>query len=279
MEVNVYDLETGQKTGTENLPGKASTADARLPASVARPEYPWNDVSVSRSGHERHVDDTPGQERLREGHAAGGYWEISADGRKVELVVANEYKYIKGGLTLTIDNNGDIKMGGSLRLVIAGDMHAEVNGDLTASVGGSMVAAIDKNLEAHVQKDAVITVGENMTSTVGKDLSVAVEGNMAAIVNGSSASTIKGESFETVEGNKSTVVKGAWEVKADSINIEAAQGVTQKAGTDVSIKADGNIVGSASGTLDLDSDTGGLSIGMANGITTITANRLEINVD
>ena len=90
----------------------------RLPDTKYKTEYPYCQTHVSRAGHEKHIDDTPGHERIREGHKAGTYWEVSEDGRKVTLVVANEYHYVKGGLTLTIDNNQDIKVGGNYRLVV-----------------------------------------------------------------------------------------------------------------------------------------------------------------
>ena len=45
----------------------------RLPDTSYAAEYPFNQVSVSRSGHERHVDDTPGAERLREAHKSGTF--------------------------------------------------------------------------------------------------------------------------------------------------------------------------------------------------------------
>src|ERR1700752_3639761 len=77
---------------------KSQDPGNRLPESKYKTEYPMCQTHVSRSGHEKHIDDTPGHERLREAHKAGTYWEISEDGRKVELIVANEYHYVKGGL-------------------------------------------------------------------------------------------------------------------------------------------------------------------------------------
>jgi hypothetical protein len=55
----------------------ATHNDNRLPDSSFKAQYPWNATHVSRSGHEFHVDDTPGAERIRQAHRTGSYWELA----------------------------------------------------------------------------------------------------------------------------------------------------------------------------------------------------------
>lgn len=206
--------------GTETLE-KSSGSDTRLPPSSAAPEYPYNNASVTRSGHEMHWDDTPGRERIRLAHRAGTYFEISEDGRKVELVSANEYKYTKGGLTLTVDKNGDIKIGGNIRLVVGGDAHVEINGSATASIGGDLTVAVNKNAEVHAGSDATITAGKNITATAGADMYASVGGNMTSVVMGNMTSLVNGNSDELVYGDKNIQVSGTYSVNASSVSIDS----------------------------------------------------------
>ena len=195
--------------------------DDRLPKSDFQAQYPFNAVTVTRSGHEFHVDDTPGHERLRQAHKSGTFFEASADGRKVELVVGNDHKYVKGGLTLTVDNNGDIKISGNLRLVVEGDMQAEVHGNMNSivsgdstvatlgdsvqmiggdaitKVDGSMSAKVDKNLNAQIGSDAEIEV-KGDTSLVGKG-DIDIEARNIRL-NAEAALTLKGKSVNVVKG-------------------------------------------------------------------------------
>lgn len=208
-------------SGTETLT-KSSEANTRLPPSTAAPEYPYNNAMITRAGHEMHWDDTPGRERIRMGHRAGTYFEIAEDGRKVELVSANEYKYTKGGLTLTVDKNGDIKIGGLFRLVIGGDAHVEINGDVTASIGGSLTAAVNKNAEIHTGQNATITAGQNITASADKDIYATAGQDMAVVVGRNLTAIVQGDSTELTLGNRNFQVAGEYKVVASTITLDAS---------------------------------------------------------
>jgi hypothetical protein len=191
----------------------------RLPDSSYAAEYPWNATHVSRSGHEKHVDDTPGAERLREAHKAGTYWEISPDGRKVTLVVADEYQYVKGGLTLTVDNNYDVLVAGNLRVVIKGDAHVEVHGDLSAAVKG----------------DSTIATLGDAVSMVGGDSYTKVQGSASVSTNGNLNAEVKKDAEISVKGDASLVAKGDLDVEASKIRINAKDGALTLKGSPVNI--------------------------------------------
>ena len=69
-------------------------ADKRHPKTTYKAEYPYNRATLTESGHQFEMDDTPGAERIRMGHKSGTYWEISPNGKKVELVSGDDYKYL-----------------------------------------------------------------------------------------------------------------------------------------------------------------------------------------
>lgn len=211
--------------GTETL-AKSSDANNRLPASTAAPEYPYNSAMVTRAGHEMHWDDTPGRERIRLAHRAGTYFEISEDGRKVELVSGNDYKYTKGGLTLTVDNNGDIKIGGLLRLVVGGDTHLEINGNVTASIGGSITAAVNKNAEIHAGENATVTAGKDITATAEQNIYASAGQDMAVVVGRNLTAVVQGDSTELTLGNRNFQVAGEYKVVAARITLDASGAIS-----------------------------------------------------
>jgi hypothetical protein len=177
----------------------------RLPETKYKTEYPYCQTHVSRSGHEKHIDDTPGHERIREGHKSGTYWEVTEDGRKVTLVVANEYHYVKGGLTLTIDNNEDIKVAGNYKLVVQGDLYQEVDGNSYTITKGNSTS---------------VTLG-NSTTMVGKDCFTKVKGSMSASVNGNLNTEVKGDAEISVKGDTSIVSTGDIDMQGQQIRISA----------------------------------------------------------
>ena len=53
----------------------------RHPESTFEATYPYNQSTITRSGHEIHINDTPEKESLRVAHTKGSYVEIDKDGR------------------------------------------------------------------------------------------------------------------------------------------------------------------------------------------------------
>lgn len=198
-------------------------ADPRHPSTSYNAEYPYNRVTVTESGHMIEMDDTPGHERIRYAHRTGTYWEISPDGRKVELVVANDYRYVKGGLTLTIDNNSDVKIAGNHRLSIGGDAHIEIAGKASVAVSGDAAIAVAGNMATIVGGDAFNKVYGNMTTKVdgmvnaiiGKDLRALIAGKADVnvlgnikITSGANIDIIADQTL-TLIGKAGVVINGA----------------------------------------------------------------------
>ena len=50
------------------------------PVSTYAPEYPYNNVMETESGHLKEYDDTKGHERITERHMSGTQYEVCADG-------------------------------------------------------------------------------------------------------------------------------------------------------------------------------------------------------
>jgi len=155
----------------------------RLPNTSFNPQYPYNRVTVTEGGHETHTDDTPGNRRIREAHASGTYREISEDGRRVEVTVGNHHSYNKAGYTLTIGENGDIKIEGHARVTVGAGAHVEIAGDATIAVGGNLTAKIMGNAKVGA-KNVYIGATETIELNAGTDLVLKAGGKISAQAEG-----------------------------------------------------------------------------------------------
>src|SRR6185369_11862008 len=141
--------------------------DKRHPKSTYDAKYPYNKVTVTESGHEVHMDCTPGKERLRWAHKAGTYREISPDGKQVEMVVGHNIQYVKGGHTQTVDKNTDVKVAGSTRSSVGGDSHSEVKGTSSTAISGDSKTVVGGDSVSAVKGDMVTGVKGKLTAKFG----------------------------------------------------------------------------------------------------------------
>lgn len=68
--------------------------------------------------------------------AVGGFKFTGPRGEVVEGRAGGIVTYSKSGTTMTIDNNGDVKLAGHNRVLMGGGGHIEVTGDAGIAVGG-----------------------------------------------------------------------------------------------------------------------------------------------
>lgn len=120
--------------GIKNVAG--TTFDEPAPAYNA--QYPYNKVHATESGHTIEFDDTPGNERISQFHAAGTYTEIDKYGNTVNKIVGDNYSITERNGYIYIDGTARISVGSDVKLRIAGTMDIEIDGDLNYNVGGSV---------------------------------------------------------------------------------------------------------------------------------------------
>lgn len=87
---DVEDIEV--QSDNTNSPTTKNTPDSRSPSinepiKQANPQYPFNKVYQSTSGHVIEIDDTPGSERVHVYHMSGSYIEFLPDG---DLVIKSQ---------------------------------------------------------------------------------------------------------------------------------------------------------------------------------------------
>ena len=99
-------------------------------------KYPYNQVIESESGHAFELDDTPNDERVTINHRTGTADEFYPSGSKLEKITKNKYEiimnddfvFIKGECNITIGNDANIKINGKA-LVEANEMDVTVKKD------------------------------------------------------------------------------------------------------------------------------------------------------
>ena len=120
--------------------------------------YPYNHVYQSESGHVLEFDDTKNSERVHLYHTKGTFFEIDANGTKVEKIVGDNYQilerndnlYVKGSGNITIDGNWNVKVNNNANIEVMGNAKTHVHGNMETSVLGSYkLKAASINLEAH----------------------------------------------------------------------------------------------------------------------------------
>ena len=195
----------------EELPTPFETdrkADPRHPSTAYRAAYPYNSVTLTEGGHLIEIDSTPGNERYRIGHKSGTYTEISANGRKVEVVVGHEHKYHKGGVTISVDQNYDVKISGGQRISVSGDAHIEVAGNSSSVTKGNSVVAVNGNMTSYTKGNHDSATEGNSTSMVKGNATTSVAGSMTASIEGSMTSSVSGDSYMNTKGSMNMIVGG-----------------------------------------------------------------------
>lgn len=213
----------------------------RLQKSRYSKKYPFNQTWVTESGHEFHVDDTPGHERIRLAHKSGTFIEMTAQGKKVELNVGHSQQYIKGGHTLTVDKNLDEKVGGSHRMNVSGHRHEEIRGTLSQAIQGNHKQIIGGDHTQVVQGDHTVGVVGDQTVKHSGNSNTKIDGTYTLIVDGKGEEGINSGSsgfaytIQVSDGGMNIFTKGKMQFIAD-------QDIILNSGQDIQLQAAGKIM-------------------------------------
>jgi len=141
------------------------------PPSAFAPEYPYNNVYETGSGHAKEYDDTPGYERIMERHKSGTQYEIQPDGTKIERVVRDNYQLVVGHDTLEVYGNVRIIVSGQADIAVANDVNLAAGGNLTADITGNMTANITGTT-------SLIGVDNIKIDVTGSDKKITLDGDV-----------------------------------------------------------------------------------------------------
>jgi hypothetical protein len=211
--------------------------NARHPDSVFNAQYPYNQSTITRSGHEIHINDTPGSESIKIAHTKGSYVEIGPSGETTMVSVDKAYHYYNDGFTETVDGHKDLKIEGGYN-INTGDsgINQCTSGDMTVTAGGEIIIGSSETVHIHSNDD----------------LSLTTEGDLVSQISGSVYSTAQGESIETLVGSKTINALGDIALTTlGGASIAGVTGVAINGGTDVSIFGGVDVSVSAAGIVEI----------------------------
>jgi hypothetical protein len=161
------DISNGFCDAEENFPRKLTEPDNNVrarggvstdpddlqigmeqPLSSFSPKYPFNHVYETQSGHVKEYDDTPGKERIYQRHKSGTFYELNADGSKVERINGPNYQLVVGDDTIEVI--------GSVNILTSDNVIVSCAGHLDAHVGGNIIVKGEQN--ATINIDGIIDI-------------------------------------------------------------------------------------------------------------------------
>jgi hypothetical protein len=217
----------------------SSDPNQRHPNSTFQATYPYNQATVTRSGHELHFNDTPGHESIRIAHTTGTYIEMESSGRLVQTITEKFYNYIKSTSTQTVDSHYDLKIGGTSTLNIDESSFEAVGDDKTTAVGGNLVDGVGGVRELHTESDKYESVNGDSVFGVKGSRHEAVEGDNVTSITGVKQDTLQSDWSVTSAAGIEFNADGTVRIKCDRFVVDAREIIMTAAGGDVRITASG----------------------------------------
>jgi len=132
-------------------------------------EYPNNHVYATESGHVKEYDDTENNERIRERHKSGTYYEIYPNGDKVTHIVNDNYSIIAGNDSVQIKGNVTLNIDTNCTTNIGGDWDVNVTGNITIDSGPGKTINLNSGTKGAARIDDTADVGDDPPGISGSD--------------------------------------------------------------------------------------------------------------
>lgn len=205
--INPNDLKSLASAVTQAFSKERNRERERTPnpAKYNNGKYPLRNVQEYPGGHRITYDSTPGYRIMERYHGSGTFEQWSEDGTETKIVVGNVQQHVKEGYTLTIDQNGDIRINGHARVSVSGGVHVEIKGDSTLYCGGDWTHYVGGNYNLVVTGNLNLSSGGDHNVATAKNRNAKIKGNDSNKVNGFKTTEIDGRSFEKSGGGMSKI--------------------------------------------------------------------------
>ena len=201
----IVQKDNGRMTG---IPAAGDTGTFGEPELKAAPQYPYNHVKSSRSGHLFEMDDTPGAERMNFEHKSGSGIEIFNDGSFVRRAKGNAYNTIFGS-----EYTGVL---GKFYLSSINDMHIRSTSDMVLQSDGAMTLHMGNDGTLIVSGDYTITAGEDIKFKAAK---IVIEATESIDILSHKSVNIEGKEGVNIKGGKSVNIDGGPAVNVKGQNV------------------------------------------------------------
>lgn len=181
MSIDPNNIQSIKQSNNQAIPKERVRNRERTPDpnKNRQGKYPMVYSQEYVGGHKLTFDSTPGHRAVEVVHGSGTYWQIAEDGQSTKVTVGNSHEHYKEGVTLSIDQNGDIKISGHARISITGGAHIEVKGDTNLVTTGDMNQFIGGNMNTVVAGDHNMHVSGSLNQTAGADFTMKSGGTSA----------------------------------------------------------------------------------------------------
>ena len=131
-----------------------------------QPVYPYNNITLTESGHSFEMDDTPSRERVRIQHRSGTFTEMHPNGDEVHKVYGDGYEITIKNKNVLIKGTCNITVEGDCNMEVLGDFNHSVKGDYNLEVAGKMKQRVVGDISLSSDEDISITANENFGGAV-----------------------------------------------------------------------------------------------------------------
>jgi hypothetical protein len=131
-----------------------------------QPVYPYNNITLTESGHSFEMDDTPARERVRLQHRSGTFIEMHPNGDEVHKVYGDGYEIVIKNKNVLIKGVCNITVEGDCNMQVLGDFNHSVKGDYNLEVAGKMKQRVVGDISLSSDEDISITANENFGGAV-----------------------------------------------------------------------------------------------------------------
>jgi hypothetical protein len=202
----------------------------KLPDSDLEGKYPYIQATQTLGGHERVINNTPGDESSYTFEPSGTFEEVNADGQKMTLVADKFYQYINQGSTFTTEAGEDNRAEVTRNCCGDGGSHEENGANSSRAVYG---------------QSADISKGNTYEQTTGVSYNVANEDCCNWYNDANDHNRTKGDQVSFIEGTKyQQITQGEYgiHVPDGNIDFQCDSGKTRiKSGNDILIDSDSKI--------------------------------------
>ena len=163
------------------------------PASPAKPQYPFNKVYESESGHVIEIDDTADYQRIKEHHRSGTFYEVHPDGSRVlkvvkdnyEVTLGDEYVNVKGTSRVTVEGDCNLFVVGNCNTEIQGNKEEHIYGNSTQVIHGSEFKTVKQNVVHQIDGYMTHNVGQYFEQTIGSYMNLNIGSTLTENISGS----------------------------------------------------------------------------------------------
>jgi len=172
----------------EPSPSDALWTEPESPAnSDTPPQYPYNNVQQTESGHAFEMDDTPTRERIRLQHRFGTFIEMHPNGDEVHKVYGDGYEITINNKNVLVKGTCNITVEGDCNMHILGNKNERIDGDYNLEVRGTLITRARENCELYSDKNMTIGAnsgfGGSLYLQAGEQLYLASDLNVAGSIS------------------------------------------------------------------------------------------------